>query len=66
MSQVYDAIALCEYIQWLEINVPKDSVDELIGEEKLKNFRLAQPASRGLSFGSISASGPNGAIIHYG
>uniref|UniRef100_F6TEN3 Uncharacterized protein n=1 Tax=Ciona intestinalis TaxID=7719 RepID=F6TEN3_CIOIN len=64
-AHIYDAVALCEYLQWLEINVPKGTVDELNGAEKVKNLRLAQPTSKGLSFGSISASGPNAAIIHY-
>ena len=64
--KIYDAVALCQYLQWLETNVPLGNVDEISGAEVLKSFRLAQPTNQGLSFGSISASGPNGAIIHYG
>lgn len=64
--QIYDAVALCEYIMWLEKTVPDGTVDELIGAEKLKSLRLAQEKSKGLSFNSISAVGANAAIIHYG
>ncbi|XP_077975999.1 xaa-Pro aminopeptidase 1-like isoform X2 [Styela clava] len=65
-AHIYDAVALCEYLYWLEQNVPSGIVDEISGAEKLKSLRLAQPKSKGLSFGSISAVGPNAAVIHYG
>jgi len=65
-AHIADAVALCEYIKWLEENVPLETVDEISGAEKLKEFRLNQSESQGLSFASISASGPNAAIIHYG
>ena len=40
-------------------------VTEISGAEELKRYRLQQPTNQGVSFGSISASGPNGAVIHY-
>lgn len=64
-AHIYDAVALCEYIKWLEETVPKETVTELSGAEKLKSLRLAQDKSKGLSFTSISAVGPNAAVIHY-
>ncbi|XP_076805648.1 xaa-Pro aminopeptidase 1-like isoform X2 [Clavelina lepadiformis] len=65
-AHIYDSLAVCEYLQWLEENVLLGGVNEINGAEKLKNLRQAQPTNRGLSFSSISASGPNSAVIHYG
>lgn len=64
--QVYDAVALIEYIIWLEQNVPSGAVTEQNGAKRLEQFRLSQARSKGLSFEAISASGPNAAQPHYG
>ncbi len=40
-------------------------MDEVDGADKLEEFRRAQKDCMGLSFDTISGSGPNGAIIHY-
>ncbi|XP_039257493.2 xaa-Pro aminopeptidase 1-like [Styela clava] len=64
-AQIFDAIALCEYFIWLEENVPKGVVDEITGANKIANLRRSQQANKGLSFGAISASGPNAALPHY-
>ena len=66
VSKIYDAVALCEYIMWLEKTVPSGTVDEINGAAKLKSLRLDQSKSKGLSFSSISAVGSNAAVIHYG
>ena len=37
----------------------------MTGADKLESFRREQEHFEGLSFPTISGSGPNGAIIHY-
>lgn len=64
-AHIKDGAALCCYFSWLEENVPKGGVTELSGATKLEEFRKLQHDFIGLSFPTISSSGPNGAIIHY-
>uniref|UniRef100_A0A2M4BHK4 Putative xaa-pro aminopeptidase n=1 Tax=Anopheles marajoara TaxID=58244 RepID=A0A2M4BHK4_9DIPT len=61
-----DGVALCQYFAWLERTLAAGgTVDEISGATQLERFRAAQPHYQGLSFTTISASGPNGSIIHY-
>lgn len=62
---VRDGIALSEFFSWLEKEVPRGNVTELHAAAKLEEFRSQQQNYVSLSFDTISASGPNGAIIHY-
>lgn len=67
---IRDAAALCEYLAWLEETILANpdghaSLWEIPGADYLENCRKQQEHFMGLSFPSISASGPNGAIIHY-
>lgn len=67
---IRDAAALCEYLAWLEETIEmhpdgNDQLWEIEGATYLENCRRQQDKFMGLSFPSISASGPNGAIIHY-
>jgi Xaa-Pro aminopeptidase len=67
---IRDAAALCEYLAWLEkmIEANPDGHEqlwEIPGADYLENCRKAQEHFMGLSFPSISGSGPNGAVIHY-
>ncbi|XP_044750322.1 xaa-Pro aminopeptidase ApepP [Coccinella septempunctata] len=64
-AHIKDGAALCCYLAWLEENVPKGGVTEMSGAAKLEEFRKLQDDFMGLSFPTISSSGPNGAIIHY-
>ena len=41
--------------EWTELNV----------DERLTALRAEQPGFRGLSFGTIAACGPHGAVVHY-
>lgn len=47
------------------LEVPKCNVTELSAADKLEELRSQQENYVSLSFDTISASGPNGAIIHY-
>lgn len=64
---VRDGVALVQYFAWLENEVlNKRTVTEISGATQLEEFRKKNANFKGLSFGTISASGPNGSIIHYG
>lgn len=67
---IRDGAALCEYLAWLEQQIEAypdghESLWEISGADYLENCRKQQEHFMGLSFPSISASGPNGAVIHY-
>jgi Xaa-Pro aminopeptidase len=63
---IRDAAALANYFCWLEKELQDGKViDEVDGAERLEQYRRAQKDCVGLSFDTISGSGPNGAIIHY-
>ncbi|XP_069723513.1 xaa-Pro aminopeptidase 2 isoform X2 [Phaenicophaeus curvirostris] len=64
-AHVRDAVAVIQYLLWLEKTVPQGQVDEFTGAQHIDALRLAQEHSRGPSFQSISASGLNAALAHY-
>lgn len=65
-AHIRDGAALCEYFAWLEETLGKgERITEISAAKKLLSFRAAQKYFKGMSFPSISSSGPNGAIIHY-
>lgn len=64
-AHIKDAVALCEFFAWLTNEVSEGNITEISAAEKLENFRKLQDDFVGPSFVTISASGPNGSIIHY-
>lgn len=65
-AHIKDAAALCCFFAWLEKEIgARRSVTEISAAEKLAGFRGEQADFVGLSFDTISASGPNAAVIHY-
>ncbi|KAL7990621.1 hypothetical protein Chor_014051 [Crotalus horridus] len=64
-AHIKDAVALCELFNWLEKEVPKGNITEIIAADKAEEFRSQQENFVDLSFATISSTGPNGAIIHY-
>ncbi|XP_061387070.1 xaa-Pro aminopeptidase ApepP [Musca vetustissima] len=65
-SHIRDGVALCQYFAWLEQMIAnKQPVDEISGATKLEEFRSKKEHFMGLSFPTISSSGPNGSVIHY-
>ncbi|KZP17479.1 putative Xaa-Pro aminopeptidase P [Athelia psychrophila] len=65
-SHIRDGAALARYFAWLEEQLETDvEVTEYQGAEKLKEFRSELWFFKGLSFETISSTGPNAAIIHY-
>lgn len=65
-SHIRDGVALCQYFAWLEKMIEeKNKVDEISGADKLEELRSKKEHYMGLSFPTISSSGPNGSVIHY-
>lgn len=64
-----DAIAVIQTLSWLKNNFCKVAAPETITEldvvTKLYDARSRLPNFQGISFDTISGSGPNGAIVHY-
>ncbi|XP_058505376.1 xaa-Pro aminopeptidase 2 [Solea solea] len=64
-AHVRDAVAVIQLLMWLEKAVPEGKETELTASEYVNMCRSKQSDSRGPSFESISASGPNAALAHY-
>jgi Xaa-Pro aminopeptidase len=63
-----DAVALCKHFSWLSDSLVnrKEKIREYEAASHLEETRALDPNYVGLSFDTIAATGPNGAIIHYG
>ncbi|KXN80946.1 putative Xaa-Pro aminopeptidase P [Leucoagaricus sp. SymC.cos] len=65
-SHIRDGVALARYFAWLEEQLNNGVVlNECQGADQLEKYRSELDLFMGLSFDTISSSGPNGAIIHY-
>lgn len=66
-AHLKDGRALVKFFAWLEheLIVKGELIDECEADDKLSQFRKEEKNFVGLSFPTISASGANGAIIHY-
>ncbi|KAJ5759817.1 hypothetical protein N7520_006973 [Penicillium odoratum] len=64
---IRDGAALTEYFAWLENELvnKKTVLDEVDAADKLELIRSKHDLFAGLSFDTISSTGPNGAVIHY-
>lgn len=64
---VRDGAALCEYFAWLEEQLLEKNatLDEVQAADKLEKIRSKGEHFVGLSFDTISSTGPNAAVIHY-
>lgn len=63
-----DAVALCKHFSWLQNSLVKkgDTIREFEAACHLESMRqLDRENYVGLSFDTIAATGPNGAVIHY-
>ena len=63
-SHIRDGAALARYFAWLEeaLNEGKE-VNEWQGAEVLENYRKELELFKGLSFTTISSTGPNGGMF---
>ena len=64
-AHVRDGAALSRFLCWLAKEAPKGHLDEISAARTLEAYRVETGALKDLSFGSISAAGPNGALPHY-
>ena len=64
-AQARDGAALVRFLKWFEETAPTGGLTEMSAADKLQQFREATGALKDLSFDTISATGPNGAIPHY-
>ncbi|KAK6521696.1 hypothetical protein TWF506_001902 [Arthrobotrys conoides] len=63
---IRDGVALIEYFAWLEEQLRNGvELDEVDAADKLEEFRKKKENFVGLSFGTISSTGANAAVIHY-
>lgn len=60
-----DGVALVKFLKWMEEQTIDGTMTELTVSDRLEQLRSEQPLYRGLSFDTISAYGPHGAIVHY-
>ncbi|XP_059201471.1 xaa-Pro aminopeptidase 2 [Centropristis striata] len=64
-AHVRDAVAVIQLLMWLEKAVPEGKETELTAADYVNTCRGKQKDSKGPSFETISASGPNAALAHY-
>ncbi len=60
-----DGLAMVRLLAWLSEAVESGFQTELSVVRKTEEFRAEHPSFVGMSFGSIVAFGPHGAIVHY-
>jgi Xaa-Pro aminopeptidase len=65
-AQARDGAALSLFLHWISIEAIRGGVTELSAAARLQAFREATGRLHDLSFDTISAFGPNGAVVHYG
>lgn len=67
-AHLRDGIAMVRFLHWLDTQSASQfatAVTEMEVDKVLTAFRAEQPGFRGLSFETIAAYGPHGAIVHY-
>ncbi|XP_053548036.1 xaa-Pro aminopeptidase 2 [Bombina bombina] len=62
---IRDAVAVIQYLVWLEKNVPTGNINEDSGARYVNEMRGKQLYFKGPSFETISGSGLNAALPHY-
>ena len=64
-AQARDGAAVSRFLKWVEDEAPKGKLDEMVAADRLEALRREHGDLRDLSFDTISAFGPNGALPHY-
>ena len=64
-AHVRDGLALTRFLAWLSREGASGNISEKSAADRLEAFRREEENIQGLSFPTISGTGPNGAIVHY-
>ncbi len=64
-ASIRDGAALTRFLRWCELTLPGGGETELSAAAKLEAFRREGGGLVDLSFDTISATGPHGALPHY-
>lgn len=64
-AHIRDGAALTRFLRWCSEELVKGGQDELSAAAKLRGFREETGLLKDLSFRTISATGPHGALCHY-
>jgi Xaa-Pro aminopeptidase len=64
-AQLRDGLAMGRFLAWLDEVAESGKVDEVAAAMKLEDCRRESGQLKDISFDTISAAGPNGAIVHY-
>lgn len=64
-AHLRDGAALARFLAWLDGETASGRIDEVGAAVKLEEFRRETGQLKDLSFDSISAAGPHGAVVHY-
>ncbi len=64
-AHIRDGAALTRFLRWCSEELVKGGQDELSAAAKLRAFREETGMLKDLSFRTISATGPHGALCHY-
>ena len=65
-AQARDGAAIARFLRWVEEDDASGAIDEVGAAAKLEALRSEGGLLKDLSFSTISAVGPNGALPHYG
>lgn len=64
-AHIRDGVALTRFLRWASEELVRGGQDELSAAAKLRAFREESGVLKDLSFRTISATGPHGALPHY-
>jgi Xaa-Pro aminopeptidase len=64
-AHLRDGLAMARFLAWLDEVAESGKIDEVAAAMKLEDCRRESGQLKDISFDTISASGPNGAIVHY-
>ncbi|BAQ17044.1 aminopeptidase P family protein [Methyloceanibacter caenitepidi] len=64
-AHLRDGAAMARFLAWLDEVAETGRIDEVSAAMKLEDFRRETGQLKDISFDTIAASGPHGAVVHY-